>query len=62
MSVEKENKWIEWRFNCDITTPIFTEQQLELIEHGFKVKPNKDVKTGTIPEKYLQEIIDRQRL
>ena len=59
MSVEEENKWIEERFDCDITTPVFTEHQLELIENGFKVEPNKDVKLGTIPEDHLQEVIDR---
>jgi len=59
MTVEEENEWIELRFDCDITTPVFTEEQLELIEYGFKVEPNKKVKTGTIPEEHLQEMIDR---
>ena len=59
MSVEEENKWIEAVFDCDITTLVFDKHQLELIEQGFPVKPNKEVAKGTIPKEHLQEVIDR---
>ena len=40
--VEAENRIIEMLYG-DITTPVFTEDQLDLLEMGFNVKPNKEV-------------------
>jgi predicted nucleotidyltransferase len=53
----KPDKYHDTDFSTPEKPPL-TEEQLELLEHGFPVKPNKEVKSRTIPTEHLNKIIN----
>lgn len=57
MSVKDENKAIEKRFKCNITVPYLSMEQLELLENGFPVKPNFEIKLSPDNKEILQKLI-----
>jgi len=59
MTVEEENKWIEDGFNCNITKPFITEQEIELMDNGFKIEKEIPEDHVPLPKEHVDKIIER---